>query len=191
MMKYIHARTPNEETPPYALIPSYMTVFQSSPVRIYEKLQNHYLCSLHHRNAPETQSASFARNYQSSTSVYLPSLWNWISRQTPAFPKARRSQWTETAVTKARRLIVWNSTTTLLSLIKIASIWKKCNVTLIILDGCLVGVYYLVTLKTRNNLTQRNTEIPSGGITLLRVSIVSVMLPITTKQSKRLNRDTK
>jgi len=34
MMKYMHAITPMEETPPYALIPSYIIVFQSSPVRI-------------------------------------------------------------------------------------------------------------------------------------------------------------
>lgn len=50
---------------------------------------------------------------------------------------------------------------------------------------------YLVTLKTRNNLTQRNTDIPNGGITLVCVKTISVMLPITTKQSKRLKRDTK
>lgn len=50
---------------------------------------------------------------------------------------------------------------------------------------------YLVTLKTRSSLTQRNTEIPRGGMTLVRVNIISVMLPMTTKQSKRLNRDTK
>lgn len=50
---------------------------------------------------------------------------------------------------------------------------------------------YLVTLKTRSNRTQRNTDIPRGGITFVRVNIISVILPITTKQSKRLNRETK
>lgn len=50
---------------------------------------------------------------------------------------------------------------------------------------------YLVTLKTLSNLTQRNTEIPRGGITSVFVSTISLIDPITTKQSKRLNSDTK
>lgn len=33
-MKYIQANTPIDDTPPYARIPSYITVFQSSPVNI-------------------------------------------------------------------------------------------------------------------------------------------------------------
>lgn len=35
IIKYMHANIPGEETPPYALIPSYMTTFQSSPVSIW------------------------------------------------------------------------------------------------------------------------------------------------------------
>lgn len=50
---------------------------------------------------------------------------------------------------------------------------------------------YFVTLKTLNNLTQRNTDTPNGGITSALVNKVSVILPITTKQSKRLKSDTK
>jgi hypothetical protein len=50
---------------------------------------------------------------------------------------------------------------------------------------------YLVTLKTRKRRTQRNTEIPSGGITFVFVKTISIMLPKTTKQSKRLNNETK
>lgn len=52
-------------------------------------------------------------------------------------------------------------------------------------------IIYLVTLKTRNNLTHRKTDTPSGGISSLLVNNISVILPTTTKQSKRLNRDTK
>lgn len=50
---------------------------------------------------------------------------------------------------------------------------------------------YLVTLNTRNNRTQRSTDIPNGGIKLFLVNTISKMLPKTTKQSKRLNNDTK
>lgn len=50
---------------------------------------------------------------------------------------------------------------------------------------------YFVTLKTLSNLTQRSTEMPKGGIRFDLVRTVSVILPITTKQSKRLNNDTK
>ena len=50
---------------------------------------------------------------------------------------------------------------------------------------------YLVTLNTLSSLTQRNTDIPKGGITFVFVKIISAILPITTKQSKRLNNDTK
>lgn len=48
-----------------------------------------------------------------------------------------------------------------------------------------------MTLKTLSNLTQRNTDMPKGGIKFDLVRTVSVILPITTKQSKRLNNDTK
>uniref|UniRef100_A0A1B0BD39 Uncharacterized protein n=1 Tax=Glossina palpalis gambiensis TaxID=67801 RepID=A0A1B0BD39_9MUSC len=44
---------------------------------------------------------------------------------------------------------------------------------------------------TRNKRTQRKTETPNGGISSLLVKIISVILPITTKQSKRLKRETK
>ena len=50
---------------------------------------------------------------------------------------------------------------------------------------------YLVTLKTRSKRTQRKTDTPKGGISSLPVNTISVILPITTKQSKRLNSDTK
>lgn len=50
---------------------------------------------------------------------------------------------------------------------------------------------YLVTLNTRRSRTQRRTEIPSGGIMWVWQSTISIILPNTTKQSKRLNNDTK
>lgn len=50
---------------------------------------------------------------------------------------------------------------------------------------------YLVTLKIRRRRTQRNTEIPSGDIISSSTKMVSTMPPQTTKQSKRLKRDTK
>lgn len=50
---------------------------------------------------------------------------------------------------------------------------------------------YLVTLKIRRRRTQRNTEIPRGDIISNSTKMVSTMPPHTTKQSKRLNRDTK
>lgn len=50
---------------------------------------------------------------------------------------------------------------------------------------------HLVTLNTRNNRTQRNTETPKGGMISVFVKIISPILPITTKQSNRLNKDTK
>jgi len=52
-------------------------------------------------------------------------------------------------------------------------------------------LYYLVTLKTLSSRTQRNTDTPSGNINCVRVKIVSVILPMTTKQSKRLKSETK
>lgn len=48
-----------------------------------------------------------------------------------------------------------------------------------------------VTLKIRSKRTQRNTEIPSGDMIAISTRIVSVIPPQTTKQSKRLKRDTK
>ena len=53
------------------------------------------------------------------------------------------------------------------------------------------GETYFVTLNTLSNRTQRRTETPSGGITCVFVRIISVIEPITTKQSKRLNSETK
>ena len=50
---------------------------------------------------------------------------------------------------------------------------------------------YLVTLKMRNRRTQRNTDIPSGSSTSAEVSMSSTIDPQTTKQSKRLNNETK
>lgn len=50
---------------------------------------------------------------------------------------------------------------------------------------------YFVTLKTRNSRTQRRTDTPKGGIIPVLVSSVSDILPITTKQSNRLNSETK
>lgn len=50
---------------------------------------------------------------------------------------------------------------------------------------------YLVTLKTRSKRTHLSTDIPKSGIILVDVRTVSVILPMTTKQSKRLNNDTK
>lgn len=50
---------------------------------------------------------------------------------------------------------------------------------------------YLVTLNTRSKRTQRKTDIPNGGIKLFLVKTISNILPNTTKQSKRLNKDTK
>lgn len=53
------------------------------------------------------------------------------------------------------------------------------------------NIAHLVTLKTLSRRTQRSTDIPKSGITLVEVSRLSVMLPITTKQSNRLNNETK
>lgn len=50
---------------------------------------------------------------------------------------------------------------------------------------------YFVTLKTRSRRTQRRTDTPSGGITSVLVKTTSMILLITTKQSNRLNRETK
>lgn len=50
---------------------------------------------------------------------------------------------------------------------------------------------HFVTLNTLSNRTQRSTETPRGGIILLCVKIISLIEPITTKQSKRLNSETK
>ena len=50
---------------------------------------------------------------------------------------------------------------------------------------------YLVTLKTRRRRTQRKTDTPKGGMTSVLVRTTSTMLLMTTKQSKRLNSDTK
>lgn len=50
---------------------------------------------------------------------------------------------------------------------------------------------HFVTLNILNNLTQRKTEMPKGGIISVLVSIISMILPITTKQSNLLNRETK
>jgi hypothetical protein len=52
-------------------------------------------------------------------------------------------------------------------------------------------ITYLVTLKTLSNRTQRKTDTPNGGIQCVLVKTISEMLPITTKQSKRLNNETK
>lgn len=48
-----------------------------------------------------------------------------------------------------------------------------------------------MTLKTLSSRTQRNTDTPSGNINSVRVKIVSVILPMTTKQSNRLKSETK
>lgn len=50
---------------------------------------------------------------------------------------------------------------------------------------------HLVTLKIRRRRTHRNTEMPSGDMISSSTKMVSVMPPHTTKQSKRLKRDTK
>lgn len=50
---------------------------------------------------------------------------------------------------------------------------------------------YFVTLKTLKRRTHRSTEIPSGGMMFVWNRTISPILPITTKQSKRLNSDTK
>ena len=57
-----------------------------------------------------------------------------------------------------------------------------------------VAVWYhshRVTLKILNRRTQRNTEIPSGDMISSSTRMVSVIPPHTTKQSKRLNSETK
>lgn len=50
---------------------------------------------------------------------------------------------------------------------------------------------HLVTLKIRKRRTQRNTEMPRGDMISSSTKMVSVMPPHTTKQSKRLKRETK
>ena len=49
--------------------------------------------------------------------------------------------------------------------------------------------YYLKPLD--NKRTQRSTEIPRGSSTSADVSINSIILPQTTKQSNRLNNELK
>ena len=50
---------------------------------------------------------------------------------------------------------------------------------------------YLVALNTRKSLAQRNTLTPRGGMTFVRINITSTILHSTTKQSKKLNKETK
>lgn len=52
-------------------------------------------------------------------------------------------------------------------------------------------VAHRVTLKILRSRTQRKTEMPSGDMMASSTRMVSMMPPHTTKQSKRLNRDTK
>lgn len=70
-----------------------------------------------------------------------------------------------------------------------------CNlykwVSLLISEERPISSAYRVTLKILRSRTQRNTEIPSGDMTASSTRMVSTMPPHTTKQSKRLNRDTK
>ncbi len=55
----------------------------------------------------------------------------------------------------------------------------------------IISILYRVTLKILRSRTQRNTEMPRDDMTSNSTKKVSVMPPHTTKQSKRLNRDTK
>ena len=50
---------------------------------------------------------------------------------------------------------------------------------------------YLVTLNMRSKRTHRKTEIPRGSRTSAEVRISSTIEPQTTKQSNRLNNETK
>ena len=50
---------------------------------------------------------------------------------------------------------------------------------------------YRVTLKVLSKRIQRNTDRPKGGMISLLVITISKILLITTKQSNRLNNDTK
>ncbi len=52
-------------------------------------------------------------------------------------------------------------------------------------------ISYLVTLNALSSLTHLSTERPSGGMTSFLVRMSSRILLITTKQSKRLKRETK
>ena len=53
------------------------------------------------------------------------------------------------------------------------------------------NVTYRVTLKVLSKRIQRNTDRPKGGMISLLVITISKILLITTKQSNRLNNDTK
>jgi len=50
---------------------------------------------------------------------------------------------------------------------------------------------HLVTLKIRSKRTHRSTDTPRGSIHSFLVKIISVIDPITTKQSNRLKSETK
>lgn len=67
----------------------------------------------------------------------------------------------------------------------------QCSAVRGVTMSCTKEVAHLVTLKTRKRRTQRKTETPSGGMTFVLVSTSSIMLLMTTKQSNRLNSDTK
>lgn len=48
-----------------------------------------------------------------------------------------------------------------------------------------------VNLKILSNRTPRSTDTSMGGITSVYVNIISLIVPMTTKQSNRLDNETK
>lgn len=240
----MHASTPNDFTPPKASMPSYITTFQSSPVRICKeqktaqsvcvnvvgeenqirkRCRSNYVSSSCHRcrrrltwntvsrlstklsklcrgfgsvslksNLPPKtcmpSSAKMTMNKNSSSNSeaidwielsndatrfesdrqYLEGLWVRESRKTWSVRWENRGNWIQTStVSSTDNPLKWKSQS------------EHRHET------------YLVTLNTRSSRTQRRTEIPSGGIMWVWQSTISIILPNTTKQSKRLNNDTK
>lgn len=60
------------------------------------------------------------------------------------------------------------------------ALWAVCN-----------SSTHLVTLNIRNSRTHRSTDTPSGSIHSFLVRMISMIEPMTTKQSKRLKSETK
>lgn len=83
-------------TPPYARIPTYITAFQSSPVRIYEtRSEMSWLFRLNstismgppENQLPEKPSANSAKNCRNYVAVCPRDRWSWICRRKPAIEK--------------------------------------------------------------------------------------------------------
>lgn len=172
----MQARTPSDATPPYARIPSYMTTFQSSPVRIWNTVNK--LCQ---------KLSKFDRGFCSvGSKLNLPPKTCIPSRAKITMNKNRRSK------SDAIDWIELRSDATRFDSERQYLFEKEIKKSLVSTEKFTPSfLTYLVTLNTLRRRTQRSTEIPNGGIMCVWNRIISPILPMTTKQSKRLNNDTK